>query len=95
LGGVVELHDLAMNDRVELMSLLLDYDADPNLRDDSGKTALILACQFGKLNAINLLLRSGANPLVQDNQGWTAMNWAGEIEDAHVRLAVLASLRGQ
>jgi len=53
--------------------LLLDYGADPNVSDDSGRTALHVAVQSGSADYVQLLLRRGANIDALDFSGQTAL----------------------
>jgi ankyrin repeat protein len=69
-----------LNARV--VQLLLERGADPNIRNDNGKTALWLALQVGchdpkkGLPVIKLLLEAGADVNIRDNEGQTPLQWA-------------------
>ena len=61
--GHTALHETAFYNRLEMAELLLSNGADPNLKDDNGKTAMDLAYLAGKndrIPLINLLIRYGA-----------------------------------
>jgi ankyrin repeat protein len=55
---------------------LLKARANINLQNKEGKTALILAAQYGgDPRVITLLLQNGANARLEDNTGRTALDW--------------------
>ena len=54
---------------VDMVSLLLEYGADPNLTNDRGETPLLLATSSGHLDIVNLLIQCGANILAADSDG--------------------------
>ena len=60
-------------------ALLLDDELDVNARDNSGKTALIHACQNGNYDmALLLLIYEGVALDVVDEDGSTALMYAKE-----------------
>jgi ankyrin repeat protein len=58
---------------VEIARLLLAAGANPNLANDEGQTALIIAATHGHCDVAELLLEKGANPDMQNNDRWTAL----------------------
>jgi hypothetical protein len=73
--------------RVDVVRLLLDKGADPNLRDfgqeSPGETPLSTAVMHGQLEVCRMLLEAGADPNVPTNPmqpgdpgSWTALDWA-------------------
>ena len=52
------------------MELLLEHDADPNIQDNEGLTALMYACKHSSVEAVELLLKYGADPNIKDNKGY-------------------------
>jgi ankyrin repeat protein len=56
------LHIAAANSSTNMLRLLLDRGADPDIRDRSGLTALHQACRTGSLDVATLLLQRGADP---------------------------------
>jgi cytohesin len=54
---------------VYVAELLLAARADPNIKDNMGRTPLHLASCKGYRNFVRLLLEMGANPTVRDNKG--------------------------
>ena len=53
----------------ELVSLLLESQADHNLRNDTSMTALMIASQNDCLECVKLLVKNGANPLRKNSKG--------------------------
>lgn len=48
--------------------LLLEEGANPNSKDDDGKTPLLWATQNRHAKVVMLLLEDGADPSLKDNQ---------------------------
>ena len=49
-----------------------------NSSDEHGNSLLIIACQNGHQNIVNMLIRKGANPNHQNRAGCTALHYAME-----------------
>lgn len=70
LDGFPSVLSAVMSDRsdtVELTTLLLDYDADPNTRGVNGWTPLHVAAGRDDVDLISLLLDRGADPTIRTN----------------------------
>ncbi|MEN9336262.1 MAG: hypothetical protein RLZZ500_1249 [Bacteroidota bacterium] len=59
-----------------LVTLLLKHQADPNLSDDQGNTALIYAAMFQNVDIVKVLLSHGAQRDAKDGHGQTAFEHA-------------------
>ena len=57
-------------------SRLLESGVDPNVKDDEGTPALMLATLFADLECVQQLLKKGADPNQADAAGATALMWA-------------------
>src|SRR5271166_5816256 len=62
---------------VDVLQMLLENGANPNLRDNYGDTALIWASSYSNtdsnIETVKILLENGANPNLQCNNGYTAL----------------------
>eukprot|EP00037_Helgoeca_nana_P028962 m.343978 g.343978 ORF g.343978 m.343978 type:complete len:1348 (+) comp27874_c1_seq2:251-4294(+) len=70
------LHYAANSGNVELVDMLLDYAANPNVQSTDGLTPLHLACHAGHSGVVTQLLERGALPTVEDTANRTAMAMA-------------------
>jgi len=63
-AGLPALHRAVLGGRVALAELLLDFKADPNGRDGTGRTPLMLAAATTSPNSrmVELLIARGADP---------------------------------
>ncbi|OBZ16637.1 MULTISPECIES: M48 family metallopeptidase [Bacillales] len=66
------------NGSLEMVALLLEEGAFPDLQDSTGWTPLMTAASSGDLEAAKLLLKAGANPMKYDESGYTAEDYALE-----------------
>ena len=64
------------NNRCMMVRLLLMVRVNPNAKDSSGITLLMLACAKSHLKIIKLLLQHKASIYEKDHDGWTASKWA-------------------
>lgn len=62
---------------IAMVTLLLDYNADPNQQNTSGISPLMEAAQSGNEKIIELLLERGANAALTDESGGNALHYAG------------------
>ena len=69
--GETALFIASYMNRKDIVKLLLEYKADPNIQD--GDTALIGASYEGNEEIVELLLEYKANPDLQDDDGDTAL----------------------
>jgi uncharacterized protein len=72
-AGYTGLMAAAQRGRVDIVKLLLDHKADPNVAGKDGGTALMLAAENNQPEIVKQLLDRGADPNRQDNNGWTAL----------------------
>ncbi|KAG7124922.1 Ankyrin repeat domain-containing protein 50 like [Verticillium longisporum] len=90
MSGDTPLIVAARNGKIDMMELLLDGGADPDIRDwRRGQTALSLAAEAGHDGMVDLLCRHGAAASLADDHGMTPMAHALENnhEDVARRLA--------
>ena len=55
--------------RRRILQLLLESGADPDLRDEWGRTALHYASMMDQADAARILVEHKANPTIKDNEG--------------------------
>ena len=65
------------NDKREV-SLLLENDADADIQDNNGKTALMQAAISYNVKAVPVLLENNATVDIQDKNGWTVLMFAAK-----------------
>ncbi|MCY1453058.1 Ankyrin repeats (many copies) [compost metagenome] len=56
-----------------MIELLLEFGADVEGATPDGKTALMMAAMFNRVEVIRLLVQRGANPRAQDADGITPL----------------------
>jgi ankyrin repeat protein len=82
-------HKASYDDNVEVLHLLLRYNADPNTRDSTNATPLYEAALLGHVKAAQLLLDHGADVNSQHVSGHTPLNIAssrGYLETVQILL---------
>jgi len=65
------LHWALVREASEIIKLLLDSGANPNLATGTGRLPLNIAMRSGQGDAIQMLLASGADPEAADTDGKT------------------------
>ena len=58
----------------EVLQTLINHGADVNAADKSNVAALMLACEKGNVNAVDILLNAGADPNIPDTDGNTRLH---------------------
>ncbi len=66
-------------DNPDIFQLLLDKKADPNLANGSGETPLMVAVQNGNTDAIERLIKAGANVNAKGSDGTSALTVANNM----------------
>jgi ankyrin repeat protein len=72
-AGYTGLMVAAERGRPDIVKLLVDHKADPNVAGRDGSTALMLAAENNQPEIVKLLIGHGADPNRQDHNGWTAV----------------------
>jgi ankyrin repeat protein len=84
------------NGQINLVTLLLEADTDPNIQNDDGDTALMYASLNGHIEVIRALLKHGADPNIKNNIGDTALlispTWNENIDVVRALLEAGASV---
>lgn len=76
--GSTVLIDASNNGYSDVVKMLLEAGADPNITDDYNNTPISLASNAGYTEIVKVLLEHGANPNVKDSSGKTPLNYAEE-----------------
>jgi len=74
----------------DMVSLLLEYGADPNIADQKGVAPLALASSGGHLDVVMVLVQCGAEITRVDNAGVCALVMAAQQGELHVLEYLLA-----
>ena len=76
--GWTSLMYAAWNGETEIAEILLNYNADANVRDRYGRTALHKAAYYGHDIIVYLLLKNNADYTLKGRSGKTALDLAKE-----------------
>jgi hypothetical protein len=76
--GSYALNNAAVENHVEVMRILLDRGANPNVQNSQGDTPLICATKYagGKAATVKMLVEAGTDLAIQDDKGNTALDYA-------------------
>lgn len=80
-GGQTILHFAARLGYIDMVKLLLDSGADPNLPDCGGETPLIAASRFNNVDVMKLLLSRSADASCQLSEGSTALHFVAHYDN--------------
>ena len=72
-SGFTALMCASLDGQVEIVRLLLEAEADMNMKGDRGDTALILASRHGFCHIAQLLVEAGAHKNLKNRRGDTAL----------------------
>ncbi|MEW6758105.1 MAG: ankyrin repeat domain-containing protein [Acidobacteriota bacterium] len=76
------IHDAARTGEVPRLQDLLDRDPGLlNLKDENGRTPLLLACGAGKEDVVVFLLARGADVRLSDDRGHTPLHAASAVDE--------------
>jgi ankyrin repeat protein len=77
-SGSYALNAAAVENEVDVIRVLLDRGADPNVQNSQGDTPLICATKYagGKAATLELLVKGGTDLGMKDNKGNTALDYA-------------------
>ncbi|XP_020485523.1 ankycorbin isoform X1 [Labrus bergylta] len=76
----------------DVCSTLLDYGAEINTSDNSGRTALMLACESNAVSVVEVLVQRGADLSTVDSQGHDVAHYAKQAGNSEVKSALTVAL---
>lgn len=75
-GGNTTLINAAAEESLSMVSMLLKRGAKVNVVNQNGRSALMEAALWGRLDSVKLLLEYGADKSLRDNEKWSAVDLA-------------------
>ena len=72
--GVTPLHVACASGSNKILRYLMDFNINPNIQDDGGRTLLHTAIIGDNVKTVELLIKMDANVNIKNNQGYTAMD---------------------
>ena len=81
----VDIFSLARHGHTQELKAILEYGVDPNSKDKTGNTILIVGAQNGNKAVVKLALRHGGLINMTNSMGNTALHFA--VEFRYTRLA--------
>jgi len=88
------LHQAASQGHVEIVKLLIEKGADPNIKQESGVAPLAWAAYAGHTEAMEVLLAHGANPIAKATMELAARGGHIEAVDALLRHGLDINIKG-
>ncbi|MCA9178531.1 MAG: ankyrin repeat domain-containing protein [Planctomycetales bacterium] len=84
---VMNMYSLSPEMMQDVVSLLLQHGADPNIQNDDGETPLHVVCQttMRDPSIAKLLLAQGADSSIKTNKGKLPIDMLGSDEDRYSR----------
>ncbi|XP_073426903.1 B-cell lymphoma 3 protein [Dendrobates tinctorius] len=84
------LHLAVITDQPEFVALLLQHKANPLIPDRNGQTCVHLACEYGSIRSLEVLMRAGIRDLETTNyHGMTALHVAIRSERRDITICLL------
>ena len=78
------LIEAVVDNKVDLLTFLLDINTSPDATDSNGQTALMHGSYYGRDKVVSLLLKAKANPNLQSDSGITALLITAREGHSHV-----------
>lgn len=90
--GETALMSAARNGNLKLLNGILDLNANPNLRDNQGQTALHHAIAFNRGATAIALLQRGADPAIKNSNGKSCLQLVHSMSEKHQVLPIMRAL---
>ncbi|XP_040183384.1 B-cell lymphoma 3 protein isoform X2 [Rana temporaria] len=84
------LHLAVITNQPDLVGLLLEHGSSPSIQDRNGQTCVHLACEYGSIACLEVLMRADTKDLEATNyEGMTALHIAVSTERRGLTLCLL------
>lgn len=91
--GWTPLHYAATGGHLAIMELLLEHHAYIDAESPNGTTPLMMAAQYGSIDAVRLLLAAGADPRLKNQLGLSAIDFAYRVNRAEAAELIAETVR--
>ena len=93
-SGSFAINNAAVENETEVIRILLERGANPNVQNGQGDTPLICATKYagGKTATVKLLIEAGTDVAIRDDEGKTALDYA-KAKDQQEAIALLEKPR--
>lgn len=91
--GWTALHYAATGGHLAIIELLLEHHAYIDAESPNGTTPLMMAAQYGSIDAVRLLLEAGADPKLKNQLGLSAIDFAHRVDRAEAAELIARTVR--
>lgn len=91
--GWTALHYAATGGHLAIIELLLEHHAYIDAESPNGTTPLMMAAQYGSIDAVRLLLEAGADPGLKNQLGLSAIDFAHRVNRAEAAELIARTVR--
>lgn len=91
--GWTPLHYAATGGHLAIMELLLEHHAYIDAESPNGTTPLMMAAQYGSIDAVRLLLTAGADARLKNQLGLSAIDFAYRVNRSEAAELIAEAIR--
>merc|ERR1711871_1808854 len=92
IGYAKHLLSFVLDGKYDMARVMLEQQADPNVADAEGDTALHYAAAQGREDLVSLLICHGTDPTTRNWAAWTALDAALLLHPENRQLATTCAL---